>query len=63
MSDFKVGQRIKVKLSGGRLVDALNPVRNDKTLVHPNTLLDEAEAMLAINAIRPMLHYLDKRLM
>jgi hypothetical protein len=22
MSDFKVGQRIKVKLSGGRLVDA-----------------------------------------
>jgi hypothetical protein len=29
-------------------VDALNPVRNDKALAHPNPLLDEPEVMLAI---------------
>src|SRR5258706_5233701 len=35
-----------------QIVDALNPVRNDKSLAHPNVLLDEPEAMLAIKAIR-----------
>lgn len=45
-----------------QIIDALNPVRNEKTLAHPNPLLDEAEAMLAIHAIRTLLHYFDKRL-
>ena len=45
-----------------QIVDALNPVRNEKTLAHPNPLLGEAEAMLAINAIRTLLHCFDKRL-
>jgi len=45
-----------------QIIDALNPVRNKKTLAHPNPLLDEPEAMLAINAIRTLLHYFDRRL-
>ena len=45
-----------------RAIDALNPVRNNKSMAHPNPLLDPPEAMLAINAIRTMLHYLDKKL-
>lgn len=45
-----------------RVIDALDPLRNRKTLAHPNTLLDDAEAMLAINLVRTMLHYLDAKL-
>ncbi|MGA2431002.1 MAG: abortive infection family protein, partial [Candidatus Acidiferrum sp.] len=57
-------QQMMVQVTRGlaQVVDAMNPIRNKKTLTHPNPLLDEAEAMLAINAIRTMLHYLDKRL-
>ncbi len=45
------------------IVDALNPLRNRSSVAHPNDqLLDEAEAMLTINAVRTMLHYLDMRL-
>jgi hypothetical protein len=36
--------------------------RNNKSMAHPNTLLEPPEAMLAINAIRTMLHYLDNKL-
>ena len=53
---------LQINRSLAQIIDALNPVRNDKSLAHPNTLLDPAEAMLAINAIRTMLHYLDMRL-
>src|SRR5271166_1336127 len=45
-----------------RVVDGLNPARNEMSLAHPNALLDAPEAMLVINAIRTMLHYLDNRL-
>jgi len=45
-----------------RAVDALNPVRNHNSLAHPNPLLDPPEAMLAINAMRTILHYIDSRL-
>lgn len=45
-----------------RIVDALDPIRNRKTLAHPNPLLGDPEAMLAINLIRSMLRYLDSRL-
>jgi len=34
-----------------RAIDALNPIRNNKSLAHPNTLLDPPEAMLVLNAI------------
>jgi len=45
-----------------RIVDALDLIRNRKTLAHPNPLLDEPEARLAINLMRTMLQYLDQRL-
>jgi hypothetical protein len=57
-------QRMTVQILRGmaQIIDALNPVRNEKTLAHPNELLNEAEAMVAIHAIRTLLHYFDKRL-
>ncbi len=57
-------QKMTIQILRGMatIIDALNPVRNEKTLAHPNPLLDEAEAMLAINAIRTLLHYFDKRM-
>jgi hypothetical protein len=63
VSDPQANQMmVQVTRGLAQVVDALNPIRNNKTLAHPNPLLDEAEAMLAINAIRTMLHYLDKKL-
>ena len=45
-----------------RIMDALDPIRNQHSLAHPNTvLLDEADAMLAINAMRTILRYLNDR--
>jgi hypothetical protein len=45
------------------ILDALNPVRNRATVAHPNEmLLDEPEAMLVINTVRTLLHYLDAKL-
>jgi len=44
------------------IIDTLNPVRNRSTLAHPNDiLLERPEAILVINAVRTMLHYLDAR--
>jgi hypothetical protein len=46
-----------------RVVDALNPARNESSLAHPNeNLLEDPEAMLLINAIRTLLHYLDTKI-
>jgi hypothetical protein len=45
------------------IMDALNPLRNNASVAHPNEfLLDEPEAMLTINAARTILHYLDAKL-
>lgn len=41
-------------------LDAINTIRNRASVAHPNEqLLDNAEAVLALNAIRTILHYLD----
>jgi hypothetical protein len=46
-----------------QIVDAMNPVRNHSSLAHPNdNLLEEPEAMLAANAVRSLLHYLNMKL-
>ncbi|HXE90838.1 MAG TPA: abortive infection family protein [Terriglobales bacterium] len=46
-----------------RIVDALNPVRNRKSMAHPNEeLLDEPEALLTAHAVRTLLHYLNSKL-
>lgn len=44
------------------ILDALKPLRNKSTLVHPNDdLLEEPEAQLAINAIKAVLIYLTQK--
>lgn len=44
------------------VIDALNPLRNKASLAHPSDgLLPDAEAMLVINAVHTLLHYLEKR--
>jgi hypothetical protein len=46
-----------------QIVDVLNPVRNQKSMAHPNEdLLEEPEAMLVANAVRTLLHYLNAKL-
>ncbi len=62
-----VGQRSnelhRVMRSMSTIIDALNTVRNRASLAHPTeAILEEAEAMLAINAARTLLHYLDQKL-
>lgn len=45
------------------IMDALNPLRNNASVAHPNDdLLDEPEAMLTINSARTILNYLDAKL-
>ncbi len=58
------GDQITQVLRGmAKIVDALNLVRNRRSLAHPNTvLLEEPEAMLVINATRTLLHYLNGKL-
>jgi hypothetical protein len=44
------------------IVHVLNPLRNRATIAHPNEiLLGEPEAMLVINSVRTLLHYVDAR--
>jgi hypothetical protein len=46
-----------------QIVDTLNPVRNQKSMAHPNDdLLEEPEAMLVANAAKGLLHYLNVKL-
>ena len=45
------------------ILDALNPVRNKASGAHPaDAILQEPEAMLVINSVRTVLHYLDAKL-
>ena len=44
------------------IVDALNPLRNKASLAHPTAeLLQDAEAMVVINAVRTLFHYIETR--
>jgi hypothetical protein len=52
-----------VMRSMASIMDAMNPIRNNASVAHPNKdLLDAPEAMLVINAARTLLHYLDAKL-
>jgi hypothetical protein len=57
-------QRVDNTLRGmAKIMDALDPIRNQNSLAHPNpVLLDDAEAMLAINLMRTMLNYFNDRI-
>ncbi len=53
----------KILRAVAQIVDVLNPVRNQKSMAHPNEdLLEEPEAMLVVNAVRTLLHYLNYKL-
>lgn len=52
----------KILQTMSAILDALQPVRNRASLAHPNTLLEEPEAMLVINSSRTILHYLDSKI-
>ena len=40
------------------VLDSLSPIRNRASLVQPNELLEEPEAMVALNATRTLLRYI-----
>ena len=53
----------KVAKALAAILDALSPLRNRASVAHANTdLLGDAEAMLVVNAVRTLLHYIDARL-
>ena len=55
-------EAVRILRSFGVILEVLNQLRNRGSIAHPNSqLLDEPEAMLAINAARTILHYLDSR--
>ena len=58
------GQDIETVLrASGSILDALNPVRNNASVAHPNEdLLGREEAELVINVGRSLLSYLDAKL-
>jgi hypothetical protein len=52
------------RMFGGlsQIVEASNPLRNSKSMAHPNELLGKAEATLVLNVMRSLLNYLHERL-
>lgn len=53
----------KILRGFAQIVDALNPIRNRHSMAHPNEeLLEEPEALLAVNAVKSLLHYLNSKL-
>ena len=58
----RAGDVVHILRALASILDALNPIRNHATIVHPNeALLEEAEARLVINATRTLLYYLDAK--
>lgn len=58
----RAGEIEKILRAFRSVLDTLNPLRNRASVAHPNeTLLDEDEAMLVINAARTFLHYLNAK--
>lgn len=53
----------KILRSFFSVLDALNPIRNNASLAHPNSeLLEVDEAYFVINASKTLLYYLDAKL-
>ena len=52
----------RIMMSLGTVAEAVNTLRNTMSLAHPNDdLLGESEAVLVINAVRAILHYLERK--
>ena len=44
------------------ILDALNPVRNQASVAHPNPeLISEDEAFLVVDTVRTLLNYLERK--
>jgi hypothetical protein len=58
------GEQIERVLNSlASVMDALNPLRNHGTLAHANEhLIEAAEAMLYVNAVKTLMHYLNSKL-
>lgn len=57
------GECLRVIRAMATIIDSLNTLRNRSSGAHASdSMLAEAEAMLAINAARTLLHYLDEKL-
>lgn len=56
-------KEIGMVLSGcGKIIEASNTLRNKASMAHPNNdVLPEPEAMLVVNAMRSILHYLEMK--
>ena len=53
----------RILQSSASIMDALNPIRNNASIAHPNQdLLEKEEALLVINVARTLLHYLDSKI-
>lgn len=53
----------KILNSIASIVDAANPLRSHGTLAHPNEhLIEPAEAILYVNALKTLMHYLNAKL-
>ena len=52
----------KIVQSLANVLDALSPIRNRASLAHPNVLLEEPEAMVALNATRTLFRYVQDRM-
>ena len=52
----------KICNSLAAIIDTLNPIRNQFSRAHPNEeVVDEDEALLVVNIIRTLFHYLDSK--
>ena len=59
---FMAGCRIGLIYGFGSVIDAINTIRNNASVAHPNdALLGEAEAALAVNVIRTLFHYISTK--
>jgi hypothetical protein len=62
-SGARAADLTRVIQSMASIVDALNPIRNRASLAHPaEELLEAPEAMLVINAVHTLLHFLESKL-
>jgi hypothetical protein len=53
----------KILRATATILDALNPIRNRASIAHPNErMIEEPEAMLVVNIVRTLLHYLNSKI-
>jgi hypothetical protein len=53
----------KILKTFSSLIDSINTIRNKASMAHPNeNLLNEEEAILVINSIHTILHYLNDKI-